>query len=358
MRRTRLLVAGVLTGALAVTSSAVAGRGHDTGPEAPATVTPIAEGLAGPLQFAVSGDTVYVGQSFGPAGLLTKIRGTQRTDIATAPGQGIAGVSLGRNGRNVFYTAANPMAATPTATLNVVRKGVVSTVADLRAYEAVNNPDQVNTYGFVGIAPDCAAQIPAEIPVSYTGQVDSNPYATARSGGRTYVADAGGNTILKVSRHGEVRTVAVLPPQPLVITAELAAGQKLPACTVGLTYNFEPVPTDVEVGDDGWLYVTTLPGGPEDPSFPARGGVWKIHPHSGAATQLVGGLAGASNVAIGKRGAIYVTELFGGRVSRVKHGTATPVIEIPAPAAIEYANGRLYVSYNVFANGTIGILSR
>ncbi len=185
-------------------------------------------------------------------------------------------------------------------------------------------------------------------PPTYTGIIDSHPYASAATRKGVYVADAAGNDVLQVSRKGKVRTVAVLPPQPLVVTAELAKGQRLPDCTIGLTYNFEPVPTDVEVGKDGWLYVTTLPGGPEDPSFPPRGGVWKVNPWNGDATQLVGGLAGATNLALGRHGTIYVSELFAGRVSRIDHGTVTPLIDLPSPAALEYHHGKLYVGYDVF----------
>ena len=249
-----------------------------------------------------------------------------------------------------------------TANLSKVRKGSSSVVADLLAYEAANNPDQINTYGFVGITSECAAKVPTDEgpPPTYTGIIESHPYASAATRKGVYVADAAGNDVLQVSRKGNVRTVAVLPPQPLVVTAELAEGQKLPDCTIGLTYNFEPVPTDVEVGKDGWLYVTTLPGGPEDPSFPPRGGVWKVNPWNGDATQLAGGLAGATNLALGRHGTIYVSELFAGRVSRIDHGTVTPLIDLPSPAALEYHHGKLYVGYDVFepkGNGKVGTIS-
>ena len=56
--------------------------------------------------------------------------------------------------------------------------------------------------------------------------------------------------------------MAVLPVQPLLITPAISAAALEGRCE-GVTVNFEPVPTDVEVGRDGWLYVTTLAGGPE-----------------------------------------------------------------------------------------------
>ena len=62
-----------------------------------------------------------------------------------------------------------------------------------------------------------------------------------------------------------VSTVAALKPVKVKVTASRGRGHGLPSCTVGKKFAFEAVPTDVEVGPDGQLYVTSLPGGPEDP---------------------------------------------------------------------------------------------
>jgi hypothetical protein len=140
------------------------------------------------------------------------------------------------------------------------------------------------------------------------------------------------------------------------VTAENAAIVGLPECAIGLTYNFEPVPTDVEVGRWGILYVTTLPGGPEDPSLGARGAVYAVNPWNGDVWPVAGGFAGATNLAIGKHGTIYVAELFGGRVSKIVDGAPETVIELAQPAALEYANGKLYVSYDVFGSGKIATI--
>ena len=78
------------------------------------------------------------------------------------------------------------------------------------------------------------------------------------------------------------------------------------------------------------------------------------------ATQLAGGLAGATNLALGRHGTIYVSEIFAGRVSRIDHGTVTPLIDVPTPGALEYAHGKLYVGYDVFepsGNGKVGTIS-
>jgi hypothetical protein len=341
---------------LALGAGSAAARDHS---KAPALSPPIAQGLAGPLQLAVGEHgTVYVSQAF--AGLLTKVgRDGTRTDIASNPGGEIAGVDLGRH-HELFYTASSstPDGVVTTTGLYRLRGGTSSLVRDILAYETANNVDQINAYGFDTITPECAALWPVDVagPAQYTGGVESHPYSVAVSGRHHYVADAAANAIFDISSNGDIRTVAVLPPQPIVVTAEIAAAQHLPDCVAGLTYNFEPVPTDVEVGRHGTLFVTTLPGGPEDPSLGARGSVYRINPESGKTTRIATGLLGATNLAIGPNGGIYVSELFANRVSRIAHGAPAPLIDVASPAGLEYANGRLYVGYDVFANGSVATI--
>jgi len=318
---------------------------------------PIADGFAGPLQIAVGATgRVYVAQDF--AGVLSQIgKNGAVSDLVSAPGTEIAGVAALGNG-TVFYTTA--IGATeespPTSTLlrRVLPNGHVSTLADLRSYEQTVNPDHINTYGLVGASPACAAQWPDEAgPVSYTGILDSHPYSVALAPGGAYVAEAAGNDILRVTPNGRISTVAVLPPQPMVITAEAAAVNGLPDCTIGLTYNFEPVPTDVEVGPNGTLYVSLLPGGPEDPSLGARGSVYTVNPRTGATHKIAGGFAGATNLALGPGGTIYVSELFADRIAVVRGGTTVDTIALSQPGAVEYARGKLYASTDVFGNGAV-----
>ena len=139
-----------------------------------------------------------------------------------------------------------------------------------------------------------------------------------------------------------------MPPTPVTITADAAAANHLPDCTVGLVYEFEPVPTDVELGPDGWLYVSSLPGGPEDPSLGANGRVYKVNPKSGKVKLVAGGFISTVDVAVANNGDVYVAELFTGRIMKIKAGSdkAKPFLQLTQPAAIEWTKGYLYATDN------------
>ena len=313
---------------------------------------PIVSGLAGPLQLDVgSNGQIYTGQSF--AGLLTKVRPNGTTkDLVAEPGE-VAGVAS--NGYDVAYTFTGGDEEHPIALLKRrFANGTVRTVANLGAYEKKHNPDARNTYGFRNLSETCAAQVPAEVGgYPYTGLVDSHPYALASDGdGGWYVADAGGNDILHVTKSGRISVVIVIRPQKTTITADAAEAFGLPDCVIGKTYAFEPVPTDVEVTKLGFLMVSLLPGGPEDASLGARGAVMRVGGDGGFSV-LARGFLGATNLAVGPGGRIYVSEMFANRISMLHNGVVTTVADVPTPAGLEYANGTLYAAVDVFANGSI-----
>jgi hypothetical protein len=324
---------------------------------APAPSEPIAQGLVGPLQLDVgSHGQVYAAQNF--IGTLTKIRKNGTTKNLVSEPNEVAGVAS--RGYTVAFTTTNGGEDTPTTAAYLkVRQpnGHVRIVADLFKFEAKHNPDAGSVYGFRHLSQSCADSLAPLVdvigPPTYTGLIDSHPYALANApGGGWYVADAAGNDILKVSPKGHISVVFVLRPQKVVVSAEAAAGMGLPDCTIGKTYAFEPVPTDVEVNANGALIVSMLPGGPEDASLGARGGVIRIA-GDGEFANLAHGFLGATNVAIGKGGRIYVTELFGNRLSMLRNGVISKVADLPSPAGVEYAHGKLYVSTDVFGNGSI-----
>lgn len=320
---------------------------------APVTRT-LAEHLAGPLQLAVARDgTVYVAQDF--AGKVTALRrdGTTR-DIVSTPGKELVGVSLDRHDKLTYTSAAGGAVDNASRVLTLRRGGSSRLLADTYAYERRANPDGAATYGFTGVAAGCAPPAGADLPpfTTYRGQVDTHAYATAVSrDGTRYVADAGGNDLLRL-RHRRLSTVAVFPPVRSLISPAAAVAVGAP-CLAGATFIAEPVPTDVEVGPHGMLYVTTLPGGPEDATLGARGSVWQVDPATGHIRRLATGLLGAANLAVTPGGTVYVSELFAGRISQVASGHLSTVLEVAQPAALEWAHGRLYAGVGVFGDGKV-----
>jgi DNA-binding beta-propeller fold protein YncE len=338
----RMVAAAVAASALTVplaTAASAQGAGHHQ-----PTVHVLSSDYVFPLQFAVAHGKVYVADS---ATSTLSVLGSS-TPIATGPQPGdVAGVDVNRDGPPATaYTSTDYSKGT--AALTVLRHHKASVTADLSGFEQANNPDAGVHYGVDNPSEcvrDAFASIPDTPPATYQGLVDSHPYAVADARGSSWwVADAGGNDLLSVDGKGTVSLVAVLPRQPSVITAEMVASVGLPDCVAGVTYNFEPVPTDVEQGPHALLYVSTLPGGPEDPSFGARGSVYRVDPRTGSATLVATGFAGATNVAVDPKGRIYVAELFAGRISVISQGTVTPVVDLRNVAAVEYADGKLYAS--------------
>jgi hypothetical protein len=336
---------------LVVAATATGASAHG----APVVSDPIVDGLAGPLQFEVSpSGKVLVGQSF--AGIVSTVdRDGTLTDLFNDPG--VDGVSFGAWG-TVIYTHTDFDTGVIDLRLRT-KSGTTKILADLIGHETTKNPDQRNGYGLQGLSDECAAQLPADAGIlPYKGIVDSHPYAVTPFRHGWLVADAGGNDIVFVDWWGRVKTVAVLPPQaPVVVTAEAAAANELPACVAGSSLVAEPVPTDVEVGRDGNLYVSTLPGGPEDPSLGARGGVYKVNPWTGKSRQIASGLAGAANLAVSPWGTIYVSELFGNQVSKIVGGRPVPVASVPSPSGLEWSRGKLYVGTDSFESGKIQTIS-
>lgn len=317
-------------------------------------VTTLATGLVTPLRIALgSYRSVDVAQTF--AGTVDRV-GQDGALTTLDPGlPGYISDAVSRWGGTTYYSLTTGeglgMPEGNVALLRSVdRRGSIRTITDLAAYERSANPDQVNAYGFRDLDPACLAQVPPEIPASYTGMMDSHPYDTMRVRGSILVADAGANAILRVSeRSGQTSTVAVLPPVPVTITAESAPELGLPACTVGHDYYSEPVPTDMAMGRDGQLYVTSLPGGPGG----TAGSVYRINPRSGSVDLVASGLISPTGIAVSSRGDIFVAELFANRISVIPRGTdaAEPWYEVTSPADVELRGSALYASVDALPPG-------
>ncbi|MDQ2757775.1 MAG: ScyD/ScyE family protein [Actinomycetota bacterium] len=324
--------------------------------------------VLGPFGIDVRHGDVLVADGF--TGVVSHLVGRHAVPVVTdAPGA--AGVARSADGTRMAYTTTAGMGKA--TSLVITQAGKADVVADLSGFEARANPDAGVSYGLLPTASDCAKQFMRKVsggPATYTGLVDSHPYAVAPlDDGSWAVAEAAGNDVLRVSPTGAISVLALLPAQPLVFTAAMAASLGGPDCLVGETYRFEPVPTDVEVAPGGRLFVTTLPGGPEGPELGARGSVYRLNPSSGGAVRVATGFLGATNLAIGSGDAgntLFVTELFAGRISKVKAGRTTTFATLPNVLSVEVDDGSVYAGTlaqlddlgNVTAPGSVVRLSR
>lgn len=327
----------------------------------PADPTVLANGLIGPLHLSVGpGKAVTVSEEF--AGVLSVV-GRDTTALYTNPGWDVAGID--HQGSTTYLLesqGAGPEDLRPLAgSLKAIdAHGRVTTITDqLGAYETATNPDGVSHYGLsaaeAAANPACVAELGAlGAPASYAGDLDSHPYALAVRGTTAYVADAGANAVLTVDlKTGHIATLAVLPPRALQLSADQAGAIGVPSCA-GLTYAFEPVPTDVAIGPDGAVYVSSLPGGPESPVLGARGAVFRVDA-SGTVTPWVEGLLTPTGIAFDGSGNLYVASLFGDGVLEVPAGSHTAALFMPAVAAadVDVSGSTLYATTDAFGDGTL-----
>ncbi|WP_052226223.1 ScyD/ScyE family protein [Microbacterium mangrovi] len=336
----RALAVGCAVAGLIIATPAVASA--KTGPP---TTSDWSDASLAPFNLEVDGTRVLVADGFtGMVGALQP-DGTLAPVVTDVPG--VAGIAT--RGKWLAYTSTvstppdeqHPEGVNVASGLNIRTPQGTIVYADTHAFEVANNPDAGVTYG-----PADASCLPDSPFGAHNGLVDSHAYSVASGNGVWYVADAGGNDILKVTDSGQVSLVAVLPRKAFDIPPEAAPAP----CLVG-TYYSEPVPTDVEVGGDGQLYVTTLTGATEA-GIPGLSDLWRINPTTGAITHLAGGFSGATNLALGKNGEIYVAELDGGGISVYRNGVVSPYAALPNALAVETgAGGTVWAS-------TIGLLQQ
>ena len=143
--------------------------------------------------------------------------------------------TIGLGGGTAYRDGFGPQGELLGTLVRVKRSGGLRVVADLLAYEAAHNPD--------GDA------------------VESDPYGILRQGEASIVADAAGNTLLKVTDRGRISTLAVFPER----LVEFQGGE-IP---------MDAVPTAVVRGSDGAYYVGQLTGFP----FPLHGArIYRVEP--------------------------------------------------------------------------------
>jgi hypothetical protein len=360
MKKRLTLIACVAASAAAIASA---------GPAAASTGTDgydvLAGGLVSPLHVtAGTGRTVLVSQDF--AGKLTRIsRDGSTEDLATKTPKGweVAGADT-RGSTTYFLESVGAGEGDPAALdghlKSIDSRGDVDTIANFADYERRHNPDGDQRYGFGNdVGAQCLAGWPAFPPTKYKGLVDSHPYALAVKDDTAYVADAGMNAVLKVNlKNGDIDTVAVLPPRPavipkgLVVPTDMQGGtMTVPDCVAGHKYAFEPVPTDVAIGPDGMLYVTSLPGGPEGPELGARGAIFKINPWNGDTDLWVDHIMSPTGLAVTDNGDVYVASLFGGEIIKFNcEGHRSQFLAVNLPADVDISGHTLYATIDALGD--------
>ena len=113
---------------------------------------------------------------------------------------------------------------------------------------------------------------------------DANPYGVLAVPGTQWVVDAATNTIDRVRPNGRISVEVFIPNPPLS----------------------DAVPTCIDQGADGALYVSELTGVPNPPGTAV---VWRFDPATGALTQWASGLSNVTGCGFGADGNFYATEL-------------------------------------------------
>ena len=148
----------------------------------------------------------------------------------------------------------------------------VGTAADLAQFETDHNP--------------------------HLAALDTNPNAVSADGNGWLLADAGGNDIMRLDHKGNLSLIATLSDG----MAEAPPFLGLPP---GTPIPYEPVPTSLERGPDGAIYVSQLTGFP----FPVgMSSIWRIGA-DGVPTQWATGLTNVTDLTFDDDGNLYAVQI-------------------------------------------------
>jgi hypothetical protein len=305
------------TSVIALGAAAIAAGALVSGPAASAdpapALTPIGSGWIAPLHLSFGpGKSLYVADAFGANVQRVRLWNGQQSTVYQGT-QPVMGVDVRGNGA-IYATLSigDPSQPLPTSLIQVYQSGKSRQVADLLAFETANNPDGQN---------------PA------TPDSTSNPYSVLALKDRVIVADAGANDLLVV-KHGKVKALTVFPTFTV------------PGCPPNNNgdVSCDPVPTDVELGPDGYLYVSGL--GAE-----VEGHIYKVNRWNGTIVRTWGGLPPLTGIAVGKHGEIYASSLFASKVFKIT-GHGMWAADVPGATDVEYGNGMLVVGSMAFPPGS------
>lgn len=334
-------------------------RGLNFGPDGALYVAEAGSGGEGPCAPGPEGE-----RCFGPSGSITRIDlkhgSTERTatglpSLAGEDGSfanGIHDISFQGMGNGSFTTgfgghpderAAFGDAGADFARLGRVnRNGKWSLNEDLGQYETDQDPNEDDP--------------------------DSNPYSVLSLPGKTVYTDAGGNSLNQVAADGAMSTLAVFPNRLGAMNPGFPPPPDFPP--PGALIPMDAVPTTVAVGPDGAYYVGQLTGFP----FPINdANVYRVPADGGNPEIYEGGFTAIIDIAFGPDGSLYVLEIaknsalagfvFGDWTGALIHvaadGTRTEIAEgeLTAPGGIAIGkDGALYVTNNSIYSGTGQVL--
>lgn len=294
--------------------------------------------LAVPRGITASADSVLVADQgngriirVAPDGTVTElIGGIPSTQVESPEGLLTVGVTGVIEANGGFFFTTGEAAAEGFQSVYFAVPGVPPVLmADLGAYEEANNTDD-------------------DLDRAGNPELLSNPYDLVSDGaGGVFVSDSGANAILHISAEGAITPFAIFPNRE----NPLFPGVGGPT--------MDQVPTGLEIGPDGALYLSTLTGFP----FPANAArVYRVEDMNGDGDALddgeiavfAEGLTTATNLAFDRDGSLLVTEFSTdmlaqapGRLVRVRDGAVAEVVAAPliSPTGVAVmSDGRIVVN--------------
>jgi hypothetical protein len=243
---------------------------------------------------------------------------------------GLDGISFQGNG-GLYGIITGSALSTPDQLPGIPDAAVAAAKAQLGRLIQANPSGNWKTVADVGDADfTWAGQHQNLVPDQFP---DANPYGVLALPGEEWVVDAGSNTIDRVDRNGNVTVEAFFPNPP----------------------TSDAVPTCVDRGPDGALYIGELTGGGNTPGSSI---VWRYVPGSGNPTVWATGLTAVTGCGFGADGSFYAVEFSSlglenaapgtGQVVRVAAHSTSPVtvtagLSFPGGFAAG-ADGSLYLS--------------
>ena len=286
-----------------------------TAPANAVEVKKVAGGLENPRHLAFGGDKLYVAEAgsggpgpcfsgpdpdgpqacVGATGAVTVIRYGHQSrlvdGLASIGDQGTGANAIGPHGiyvtkhNKVLLTnggpteanrdelaAQNPVADLFGRVLRIDRDGDIDPLADIWGFERDHNPD-------------------AEVA---NPAIDSNAVDVLADGKRLIVADAGGNSLLKVRKNGDIEVLSVF------------ANRLFPNPFEPGDVPTQAVPTGVIKGPHGDYLMSQLTGFP----FPVGGAnVYRVDRRTGDAQVFASGFTNIMDLALDKKGTLWVLEI-------------------------------------------------